>query len=173
MKVLSVVIVPLLAFFATPASAEHGHYKNPYNEWGWADRAFNETHTRTRNTPRYRPARDYHRNPTYRHHDHRPQHRVHTHVLPQFDQGDHDHHRRDTRCRGDFQAAGDQALTEDGAKQAAEKSFQQEIRFAHGELWADPQHAQDKTFLCVKSSVGGGLFHRCRMRAKPCMPERQ
>jgi len=89
---------------------------------------------------------------------------------------EHRHEYRDDpaghrKCRVEFQAAGDQALTEDGAKQAALKAFQQEIRFAHGELWADPDHAQDKSFLCVKSSVGAGLFHRCRVRARPCIPE--
>ena len=161
MKVIAVVSVSLLTACAMPATAEH---RNPFNDWSWADKALSETHTRTRNTPRYRPGGDQHRRV-----NHHQQHRPHGHVHHDRDRDDH---RIDARCRVDFQAAGDQALTEQGARDAAEKAFQQEIRFAYGELWADPSHAQDKTFLCVKSSVGGGLFHRCRMKAKPCMPER-
>ncbi len=165
MKVIAVVSVSLLTACAMPATAEH---RNPFNDWGWADRAMSETHTRTRNTPRYRPGGEHHRRANHQSH-HQPHHRPHGHV---HSDRDRDELRHDTRCRADFQAAGDQALTEQGARDAAEKAFQQEIRFAYGELWADPSHAQDKTFLCVKSSVGGGLFHRCRMKAKPCMPEK-
>lgn len=162
MKVIAVVSVSLLTACAMPATAEH---RNPFNDWGWADKAMSETHTRTRNVPRYRPAGDHYRRSNHHH----PKPPLHGH----YDRDrDRDELRVDARCRQDFQAAGDQALTEQGARDAAEKAFQQEIRFAYGELWADPSHAQDKTFLCVKSSVGGGLFHRCRMRAKPCMPEK-
>lgn len=162
MKVIAVVSVSLLTACAMPATAEH---RNPFNDWGWADKAMSETHTRTRNVPRYRPGGEHYRRSN--HHHPKPPVHVHNHI-----DRDRDDYRHDARCRADFQAAGDQALTEQGARDAAEKAFQQEIRFAYGELWADPSHAQDKTFLCVKSSVGGGLFHRCRMRAKPCMPER-
>lgn len=167
MKVIAVVSVSLLTACAMPATAEH---RNPFNDWGWADKALSETHTRTRNVPRYRPGGDAQRR-SYHHHQPKPVHaHGHGHGHGHLDRVDE--YRVDARCRADFQAAGDQALTEQGARDAAEKAFQQEIRFAYGELWADPSHAQDKTFLCVKSSVGGGLFHRCRMRAKPCMPER-
>lgn len=186
----------LMGAVAMPATAQEW---NPYNEWDWASRAMHEGQS-IRNAPRYQPYRYEYQNlrPYYRP---RPQHRVYrahdeSHEerqakLARLDRlvaernerrgptvhgfvQRHEHgdgHRG--RCRAEFQAVGDQALTEDGAKSAAEKAFQQEIRFAHGELWADPAHASNKVFLCVKSSVGGGLFNRCRMKARPCMPERQ
>ena len=48
---------------------------------------------------------------------------------------------------------------------------QQEMRFARGELYADPRNAAGITHWCVKSSIGGGLFYRCRVRAAACAPE--
>ena len=75
-----------------------------------------------------------------------------------------------SRCLALHMAVGDQALTKAGAQDAAEKAWQQELRFDKGEMVADPQFAEEKKFWCVKSSVSGGLFHRCRMRARPCQP---
>jgi hypothetical protein len=75
------------------------------------------------------------------------------------------------RCLVAIEAVGDQALTEGGARENAEKAWQQEMRFARGELYADPRNAQGVTHWCVKSSIGGGLFYRCRIRATACAPE--
>lgn len=79
----------------------------------------------------------------------------------------------DPRCKPPFESVGDQAVTETGAREAAEKAWQQAMRFEAGELWADPAHAQDKQWQCVKSSIGAGIFHRCRLRAQPCRPDPQ
>lgn len=78
---------------------------------------------------------------------------------------------RPARCLGPYESVGDQHLLESGAKDQAEKAWQQLLRFEKGELYADPANAIDKTFWCVKSSVGTGLFHRCRLRAVACAPE--
>ena len=75
------------------------------------------------------------------------------------------------RCLPPIEAVGDQALSESGAKDNAEKAWQQEMRFARGELYADPRNAQGQTYWCVKSSIGGGLFFRCRIKAAACAPE--
>jgi len=75
------------------------------------------------------------------------------------------------RCLPPIEAVGDQALSENGARDNAEKAWQQEMRFAKGELYADPRNAQGQTYWCVKSSIGGGLFYRCRLRAAACAPE--
>lgn len=75
------------------------------------------------------------------------------------------------RCLPPIEAVGDQALSENGAKENAEKAWQQEMRFARGELFADPRNAQGQAYWCVKSSIGGGLFFRCRLRAAACSPE--
>jgi len=75
------------------------------------------------------------------------------------------------RCLPPIEAVGDQALSENGAKENAEKAWQQEMRFARGELFADPRNAQGQTYWCVKYSIGGGLFYRCRLRAAACSPE--
>lgn len=79
----------------------------------------------------------------------------------------------DPRCRPAFETVGDQAVSEALARDAAEKAWQQSMRFDLGELWADPAHAQDKKWQCVKSSVGAGIFYRCRLRAQPCRPDPQ
>jgi len=76
-----------------------------------------------------------------------------------------------SRCLAPIEAVGDQALTEGGARENAEKAWQQEMRFARGELYADPRNAAGITHWCVKSSIGGGLFYRCRIRAAACAPE--
>lgn len=76
-----------------------------------------------------------------------------------------------SRCLPPIEAVGDQALTEGGARENAEKAWQQEMRFARGELYADPRNAAGITHWCVKSSIGGGLFYRCRIRAAACSPE--
>lgn len=76
-----------------------------------------------------------------------------------------------TRCRPPFESVGDQAISEALAQDAAEKAWQQGMRFDMGELWADPAYAENKEWQCVKSSIGAGIFHRCRLRAHPCRPE--
>lgn len=189
----------LLAMLAaTPASAQIAYdYADDYDP-GWASRAMSGSGTRVRNAQRYRyyvyRPRYYHQHrprayyaprpsPYYiyrpRHHyagHHHPGTRVYSYV--QRDRyGVHAEpapRAADTsRCKIPFAAPGDQHVTESGAKGEAEKAWSQATRFAHGELWADVAHAKDKSFLCVKSSISPGLFHRCELRATPCAPARQ
>ena len=76
------------------------------------------------------------------------------------------------QCQPAFRTVGDQALTLSGAREAAEKAFQQQARFSWGERFADVANARDVTFECVRSSIGsvaGQVFMRCEIRARPCM----
>ncbi len=78
------------------------------------------------------------------------------------------------QCQPAFRTVGDQAITLAGAREAAEKAFQQQARFTWGERYADVSNARDVTFECVRSSIGsvaGQVFLRCEMRARPCMGE--
>jgi hypothetical protein len=78
------------------------------------------------------------------------------------------------QCQPAFRTVGDQAITLAGAREAAEKAFQQQARFTWGERYADVSNARDVTFECVRSSIGsvaGQVFLRCEMRARPCMAE--
>lgn len=75
-------------------------------------------------------------------------------------------------CQAAFRTVGDQAVTLAGAREAAEKAFQQQARFSWGERYADVSHARDATYECVRSSIGsiaGQTFLRCEIRARPCM----
>lgn len=75
-------------------------------------------------------------------------------------------------CQAAFRTVGDQAITIAGAKEAAEKAFSQQARFSWGERFADVTNARDTTYECVRSSIGsvaGQTFHRCEIRARPCM----
>lgn len=85
-------------------------------------------------------------------------------------------------CRAMLSVVGDQAASEAGAKAQAQKAFQQQARFLHGELFADPRYAASVEYRCVRSSVRNvanrateavGLnsqLKRCSMTARPCMP---
>jgi hypothetical protein len=76
------------------------------------------------------------------------------------------------QCQAAFRTVGDQAVTLAGAKEAAEKAFQQQARFTWGERFADVSNARDVTFECVRSSIGsvaGQVFQRCEIRARPCV----
>ena len=92
--------------------------------------------------------------------------------------------RDEGRCKPALAIVGDQSPTENGARAQAEKAFQQEVRFRHGEIYADARNAESITFACVDSSVRNLLnrateavgvnsqLKRCQMRATPCAAPR-
>lgn len=76
------------------------------------------------------------------------------------------------QCQAAFRTVGDQAITVEGAREAAEKAFSQQTRFTHGERYQDISNARDAGYECVRSSIGsvaGAVFYRCELRARPCM----
>lgn len=78
-------------------------------------------------------------------------------------------------CRSILTVVGDQALSTDGAKKEAIKAWRQQVRFAHGERYTEPNYARGTTFACVKSSIGsvaGVTEERCEIRAAPCTTPR-
>jgi hypothetical protein len=87
--------------------------------------------------------------------------------------------RRETdggRCKAAVAVVGDQYASESGAKQEADKNWMGAVRWLHGERFLDRANARDVTYECGRSSVGsvvGQVFHRCRITARPCSPERQ
>lgn len=83
-------------------------------------------------------------------------------------------------CQPAVSVVGDQAASTSGAKAQAEKAWQQQIRFRHGELFADPRNAMAIAYRCVDSSIRNlanrateviginSQFKRCSMTATPC-----
>ncbi len=83
-------------------------------------------------------------------------------------------------CAPAVSVVGDQAASTSGAKAQAEKAWQQQIRFRHGELFADPRYAKAIAYRCVDSSIRNlanrateaiginSQFKRCSMTAMPC-----
>ena len=74
-------------------------------------------------------------------------------------------------CFRQVRTVGDQAITVEGAKTEAIKAWSQMVRHDSGERAMDFEVARDSTFACVRSSigsVGGAVFHRCELIARPC-----
>lgn len=86
----------------------------------------------------------------------------------------------DTRCMPAVAIVGDQAVSEDGARSQSLKAWSQQVRFLHGELYMDPDRADERAFRCTKSSVENvgnriteavgvnSQFWRCQLIARPC-----
>ena len=77
-------------------------------------------------------------------------------------------------------AVGDQHLTLDGAKKAANDSWAGTIRFHLGEKFMDLNNARHVNYTCSRSSIKEGgvttlgqTFTRCEVEAQPCHPPRE
>ena len=110
----------------------------------------------------------------------RPRHRERVYERRQQVRGWHSQARgyypSDAKCHGFLTAVGDQYVTEQGAKAEADKQFSATVRWTHGERYLDRSNAEDVTYECGRSSIGsvaGQIFHRCRIRARPCRPQPQ
>ena len=83
-------------------------------------------------------------------------------------------------CREMRRAVGDQHLTVDGAKKAANDSWSGTVRFHLGEKFMDLNNARNISYTCSRSSIKeGGVttlgqsLTRCEIEAQPCHPARQ
>jgi hypothetical protein len=83
-------------------------------------------------------------------------------------------------CREMRRAVGDQHLTLDGAKKAANDSWAGTIRFHLGEKFMDLNNARHVNYTCSRSSIKEGgvttlgqTFTRCEVEAQPCHPPRE
>ncbi len=77
-------------------------------------------------------------------------------------------------------AVGDQHLTVDGAKKAANDAWAGTVRFHLGEKYMDLSNARRIVYTCSRSSIKEGgvttlgqTFTRCEIEALPCRPQRQ
>lgn len=82
-------------------------------------------------------------------------------------------------CKPPLTAVGDQALSEDTARTAAEKHWMANVRWRDGEKYMDVKNARIVHIECSRSSVPvtGGVIgqalpneHRCEIIARPCRP---
>ena len=83
-------------------------------------------------------------------------------------------------CREIRRVVGDQHLTVDGAKKAANDAWAGAVRFHLGEKFMDLNNARHITYTCSRSSIKEGgvttlgqTFSRCEVEAQPCHPPRQ
>lgn len=84
-----------------------------------------------------------------------------------------------SHCKAPLQAVGDQALSEDTARTAAEKHWMANVRWRDGEKYMDFKNAKVERIECSRSSVPvtngvvGSVLpneHRCEIVARPCRP---
>jgi len=84
-----------------------------------------------------------------------------------------------SHCKAPLQAVGDQALSEDTARTAAEKHWMANVRWRDGEKYMDFKNAKVERIECSRSSVPptNGIVgqvlpneHRCEIVARPCRP---
>jgi hypothetical protein len=85
-------------------------------------------------------------------------------------------------CRDVRRAVGDQHVSVDGAKKAANEAWAAHVRFHHGEKFIDLANAKHAVYTCSRSSIKeagtsvttlGQQFNRCELEAVPCSPVRQ
>ncbi len=83
------------------------------------------------------------------------------------------------RCYHVRRVVGDQHLTVDGAKKAANDAWAGAVRFHHGESAMDLANARDISYVCSRSSIKEGgvttlgqILTRCEIEAIPCRPLR-
>ena len=83
-------------------------------------------------------------------------------------------------CREVRRAVGDQHLTQDGAKKAANDAWAGTVRFHLGEKFMDLANARHVVYTCSRSSIKEGgvttlgqTLTRCEIEAVPCHPPRQ
>jgi len=83
-------------------------------------------------------------------------------------------------CRDVRRATGDQHITVDGAKKAANDAWAGSVRFHHGEMFMDLNNARHLTYTCSRSSIKeagssmttlGQALTRCELEAQPCAPD--
>ena len=98
--------------------------------------------------------------------------RVYGYARRDYDDGGH--------CRDVRRAVGDQHLTVEGAKKAANDSWAATVRFHIGEKHMDLNNARHIAYTCSRSSIKEGgvttlgqTLTICEIEAKPCAPRRE
>ena len=83
-------------------------------------------------------------------------------------------------CREIRRVVGDQHLTLDGAKKAANDAWAGAVRFHLGEKFMDLAHARQINYICSRSSIKEGgvttlgqTLTRCEIEARPCRAPRE
>lgn len=83
-------------------------------------------------------------------------------------------------CRDTRRAVGDQHLTVEGAKKAANDAWAGAVRFHLGEKFMDLSNARHIVYTCSRSSIKEGgvttlgqTLTRCEIEATPCHPPRE
>jgi hypothetical protein len=83
-------------------------------------------------------------------------------------------------CRDIRKAVGDQHLTVEGAKKAANDAWAGTVRFHLGEKFMDLGNARHVIYTCSRSSIKEGgvttlgqTLTRCEIEAQPCHPPRE
>lgn len=83
-------------------------------------------------------------------------------------------------CRDVRRAVGDQHLTVDGAKKAANDAWAGTVRFHLGEKYMDLSNARHVIYTCSRSSIKEGgvttlgqTLTRCEIEGQPCHPRRE
>lgn len=106
-----------------------------------------------------------------RHHYRSPDYRDH------FDEDDRP---RGRDCRSLRRTVGDQHLTVEGAKKAANDAWAALVRFHIGEKHMDLNNARRVIYTCSRSSIKEGgvttlgqTLTRCEIEAQPCAPMRE
>ena len=95
--------------------------------------------------------------------------------------GDWEERRRQHRhCAEMRRAVGDQHLTVEGAKKAANDAWAGAVRFHLGEKYMDLSNARNVAYLCSRSSIKeGGVttlgqsLTRCEIEAQPCRAHKE
>jgi len=83
-------------------------------------------------------------------------------------------------CRDIRRVVGDQHLTVDGAKKAADDAWAGAVRFHLGEKFMDLSNARHISYTCSRSSIKEGgvttlgqTLTRCEIEAQPCQAPRE
>jgi len=87
---------------------------------------------------------------------------------------------RDRGCKSIYKGVGNQHLTVDGAKRAADEVWAGTVRFHIGEKFMDLENAKRVSYTCSRSSIKesgistlGQTLTRCEVEAQPCPAVRE
>jgi len=97
-----------------------------------------------------------------------------------YDRDSRDNRHDGGTCEKPYKGVGNQHLTVDGAKQAADEVWAGTIRFHLGEKYMDLANARHIVYTCSRSSIKessmatlGQTLTRCELEAQPCAATRE
>lgn len=91
---------------------------------------------------------------------------------------------RSPECKPTMKAVGVEKYSPDEAREAADQTLRELIRFHWGVKYMDLRNARRLTYLCGQSSTGGrksekaaaiagGVLHQCEVEAIPCLSDKE